>query len=984
MSGESWQWFRFSGGQEREIRGATDSSYTPTPADDGSRLQATVTYADRQGPGKYAAGPVTQPVGEDSNSPPAFTAPGAVTRRVAENTPPGANLGAPVTASDPDQDKLTYSLSGADSAAFEIDESTGQIETKGPLDHERQPVCRLVVTAADPGGLAVSVEVTIAVTDVETEAPGKPDPPSVRPNRVDPLRSLDIEWESPANSGPGVARYIVQYRVQDSGDEWKQTILGGGATMTTVSDLEPVTAYEARVQAVNAEGTGQWSESGLGSTLAFPPANTPPEFGEPPTITLSINENVPGGAIIGGPFTPADLENDELVYRLAGADSGMFTFDQSTGQLRTAANANFDYEAPADSGGDNRYELTLEVTDGKDGDGFADDSVDDEIGITIVVGNVNEPPEFPPLTVDLRVGEDAPKNTNVGSPIIAVDPDSDELTYSLGSVDAGSFGIEAGTGQIFTAAVLDHESSSSRLLTVIATDGGNLRAEVAVVVRVLDVNEAPVVETEMPDRTLVESYGAGKFTVSTFFSDPDGDDLRFAAASSDSSVIRAGVVGAVLTLTPLEVGTATIEVTATDADGLTIEQSFVAEVVNVPEGDGGASPVFPLPPQASGDPTDSGADHANLLSEIPVIVVPDSVLAAPGQAVVLWTISFNQLGEPLPASAEDVVCTWSSDGGGSFTPNSSGSACSTTFTAPAEGGGKITVRVKQGGTTAVGTGEFEVSSDVNSAPGVVEEEIPEIPFPAGVTGSIVSRDEGASITSSNGLTMNVPPGAIEDDYLGAYVEELSPSSIKPPETAMLEVGSHAGNFVFTDLAGDPIPGFRTSLPVRICLPITQSDLDLAAGGTAGVHVVYRAPGGRLIHHPPDNDLTNMAACANVDRFSVYFVGLDAAVRTPAAESTPTQAQTPVPAGTASPAPAGTPDPDPNKEPTPVQPESGEDSAEAARDQEADLAAIPSTTPVLPHTGDVTPGPWLFLVAALAGAAMLAIGLTINGRSGHQL
>ena len=593
----------------------------------------------------------------------------------------------------------------------------------------------------------------------------------------------------------------------------------------------------------------------------------------------------------------------------------------------------------------------MEVTDGKDGDGNADDSVDDEIAITVVVANVNEPPEFPILTVDLWVGEDAPKNTNVGDPIVAVDPDSDELTYSLAGVDDGPFGIVVATGQIFTAAMLDHESSNTNVLTVVATDGGNLQAEIAVVIRVLNVNEVPEVGAEMPDRSLVESAGADEFDVSAYFSDPDGDDLRYAATSSNSGVIRAGIIGAVLTLTPIELGTATIEVTAADADGLTVEQSFVVKVVTEAEGPGGGNPVFPVPPLASGDPLDPDADHANLLSELPVIVVPDAVLVAPGQAVVLWTIAFNQLGDPLPASAAGVVCTWSSDGGGSFTPNRTESACSTTFTAPAEGSGQITVRAEQDSVAAIGTGKFEVSADADSAPGVVEQEIPEIPFPAGVTGSTVSRTEGASITSRNGLTMNVPPDAIEDDYLGAYIEELSPSSIEAPATVMFKVGSHAGNFSFTDLAGEPIPGFRTNLPVRICLPITQEDLDLAAGGIAGVHVVYRSPDGQLTLHRADNDLANMATCANVDRFLLYFVGLDAVIRTPATEPTPAPAQTPVPAATAPPGPAETPMPPVSVEPTPVQPESGEDPSDATRDPTAKPAALPSATPVLPHTGD---------------------------------
>ncbi len=359
VSDESWQWIRYSGGQERAIKGATESSYTPTPDDDGSRLQATVSYSDNQGSGKYAAGPVTHPVGDDSNSPPEFTAAGPVTRRVAENTRPGTNIGGPVAATDPDQDDLRYSLSGTDSGAFDIDGSTGQIKTKGSLDHERQPEIRLTVTAADPGGRAASVEVTVTVTDDDTEAPGRPDPPSVGPNRVDPINSLDIEWNSPANSGPNITRYMVRYRVQDSGDEWKQEIAGGGARRTTVPGVESDTLYEAQVHAVNAEGTGQWSESGFGSTLAFLPANTPPKFAEAATTPLSIEENVSGGTLVGGPITAADLEDDELTYSLTGADFAMFLVDPSTGQIWTAANANFDHETPADSDGDNRYEMTV-------------------------------------------------------------------------------------------------------------------------------------------------------------------------------------------------------------------------------------------------------------------------------------------------------------------------------------------------------------------------------------------------------------------------------------------------------------------------------------------------------------------------------------------------------------------------------------------------------------------------------------------------
>ena len=632
------------------------------------------------------------------------------------------------------------------------------------------------------------------------------------------------------------------------------------------------------------------------------------------TITLSVDENVPAGTFIGEPIIATDLDNDELAYSLVGADSGMFSVNASTGQIGTAGSAEFDHENPADSDGDNVYELSLQVTDGVDGDGNADDFVDDEIDVTVMVNNVNEPPEFLSLTVELEIDENTSANTNIGGPIVAIDPESRQLTYSLRGADSGSFGIDAASGQIMTVEMLDYEARDTFEVTLVATDEGNLLAEVAVIIRVVNVNEAPIAETVIQDRTLVESDGVDQFDVSAYFSDPDGDAMTYTASSSDSDVARVGLTGAALALTPIGIGTATVEVTAADPDGLSIDQGFTVQVATAQGGSGGSFPIFPLPPQESGDSSDNGIDHANLLSETAVIVVPYTVSLAPGQTVILQTIAFNLNGDPLPASAVEVVCTWSSDGGGSFTPNGTEAACSTTFTAPDEGSGTITVRVIQGRIAATGTGKFEVDALADTAPGVVEEEIPEIPFPGGVTGSTVSRTNGASITSPNGLTMYVPPDAIDDDYLGVYIEELSPSDIVVPEGSMFTVGIHAGNFVFTDLAGDPIPGFRTNVPARICLPITQEDLDMAAGGIGGIHVVYGTRDGSFIHHPADNDAANMKTCANVDRFSLYFVGLTIEPPTP----TPTPVPSPTPTETVSPTPTQAPTPASSPTPAPTR------------------------------------------------------------------
>ncbi len=87
-------------------------------------------------------------------------------RSVAENTDAGENIGAPVAATDADDDTLTYTLGGADAASFDIDAATGQLMTKDALDYETRTSYEVMVTATDEDGLEATVTVTVNVTDV--------------------------------------------------------------------------------------------------------------------------------------------------------------------------------------------------------------------------------------------------------------------------------------------------------------------------------------------------------------------------------------------------------------------------------------------------------------------------------------------------------------------------------------------------------------------------------------------------------------------------------------------------------------------------------------------------------------------------------------------------------------------------------------------------------------------------------------------------
>ena len=111
------------------------------------------------------------------NNPPMFQQE-STTREVEENSPAGTDVGLPVTATDADDDTLTYTLEGTDAASFEIDATSGQIQTKSGVtyDYEMKEEYSVTVKADDGNGGTATIAVAIDLLDVdETVAtPGAP------------------------------------------------------------------------------------------------------------------------------------------------------------------------------------------------------------------------------------------------------------------------------------------------------------------------------------------------------------------------------------------------------------------------------------------------------------------------------------------------------------------------------------------------------------------------------------------------------------------------------------------------------------------------------------------------------------------------------------------------------------------------------------------------------------------------------------------
>ena len=385
-------------------------------------------------------------------------------RTVAENTPPGVNIGNPVSASDDDDDgegnndiefgdTLTYSLSGTDAASFDIDASTGQLITKAPLDFENPGggtgsdtnAYVVTVTVKDSSSATVTRNVTINVTNV-AEEPSAPAAPTVVSTDLgnDPTTyDLKVIWYAPDDTGDRVTGYDVQYKKSTDASFTDHTHTDT-STSTEIEDLDADTSYQVRVRAKdgnNDSDLGPWSISSVGSTNKKD--NDLPTFGDG-NVERHVLENAEPGLVVGSKVSATDDDNViPLAYQLLGPDASSFDLQASTGQIRTKRGVVYDFETKP------TLNVTMTVSDGQGGT--------DATAVTISVTDTPEAPSKPDRPTvrategssrSLDVSWKEPDNT--GPAITGYD-----LRYRKGN--SGNFTVQesAGTGTTATIAPTD-------------------------------------------------------------------------------------------------------------------------------------------------------------------------------------------------------------------------------------------------------------------------------------------------------------------------------------------------------------------------------------------------------------------------------------------------------------------------------------------------------------------------------------------------
>ena len=441
----------------------------------------------------------------DYNKAPSFDAnESPVDLSVDENTGAGQDVGSPVSASDPENDTLTYSLQGTDAASFDIDSSSGQIKTKASLDHETKDTYHVAVFVRDSKNIHGnsdtvddnSIDVKINVRDVN------------EPPVIDAGASTALSVQENTAAGENVGSAItatdpddgdtIAYSLDDA-DGASFAIESDGQIKTKEPlDKETKDTYTVIVTVTdsdNLEDTHTVTITVTDDTTEQPTFDEEYADGET-SITRQVAENAEAGQPVGDPVSATDDDGDTLTYSLDTTGAESFDIDTATGQIKTKAGVDLDYETTPS------YLVTVSITDSEDGAGNTEDPPveDATIDVTINVTNVNEGPAFAddaPATQE--VAENTAAGTNIGNAYTATDPEGDTPTYSLAGTDAASFDIDDTTGQLNTKADLDHETKASYSVTIQVTDGLNGEGTTEGTATIDDTHDVTVTVTNVDD-----------------------------------------------------------------------------------------------------------------------------------------------------------------------------------------------------------------------------------------------------------------------------------------------------------------------------------------------------------------------------------------------------------------------------------------------------------------------------------------------------
>ena len=313
-----------------------------------------------------------------------------------------------VTARDDDGDSLTYSVGGTDAAAFNetfaFDASTGEITVKSgaSIDYESDSSYSITVSATDgedPSGAAESEATTDATVSVRIRVINVDEPGTVTLSQATPrvgsalLATLD-------DPDGWVVLFKVQWSRADTADGPFTVLNFRYISSLRKASYTPVAADEGKFLKVTLFYIDRQCRvvNNFNNQCRRMAAKTA-DNAVAPALTVSgitSSDYVENGAASVATYAAADAGDSTITWSLSGDDSEDFTLS-SSGVLTFSEVPNF--EEPADSNRDNRYQVTVEAWEQGDGTSVG------RLNVTIRVTNVDEPGVVETNVEEPRVGQ---------------------------------------------------------------------------------------------------------------------------------------------------------------------------------------------------------------------------------------------------------------------------------------------------------------------------------------------------------------------------------------------------------------------------------------------------------------------------------------------------------------------------------------------------------------------------------------------------
>ena len=442
---------------------------------------------------------------------------------------------------DPEGGTLTYdsTLYGAVRVTFDLQ---GSILTITPGNETGSG--KLRISATDPDGLSAKQEFTVTMTHA---------------NRA-PVASGTIADITKKASDSAATVDLSGYFTDADADTLTYTAISSAAAKATVSlsdatlTVTPVAAGTATITTTATDPDGAFATQTF--TMTVTPANRAPVASKtiPDQTIKRVYAPNSSSAVIALADYFSDPDGDALTYTAPNSDTnGVATLNFWTGPGKLSI---FPLLADnADKSGTGS--ITVTATDPDNA------SVSQTFSVTTSI-----PPHTVGTIADQYLSGEPNTLTNIST--YFKDDDGDTLTYSASSSNTSAVTVSlSGVAITFSKAAGGQGSST---ISVTATDPSGFTATQTLTAY---ATFPPTTVGTIPNISGAVNQAGTTITLSSYFSDPNGQTLTYSATSSNTYVVSVSINSSNgLEVTPLAAGNATITVTATNTDNLSATQSI--------------------------------------------------------------------------------------------------------------------------------------------------------------------------------------------------------------------------------------------------------------------------------------------------------------------------------------------------------------------------------------------------------------------------